>query len=297
MARIVVGTAGGLVEIGSAALRHAGHVITALDFDGSQPWALLDDTTIVPALGERPRASLPDGVEGASLLATKDRVLVGTEGAHLFRVDGSTLSRIEPFEDAPARAKWYTPWGGPPALRSMTEMDGEIYANVHVGGILRSRDLNTWEQTIDIDTDVHQVIHDRDGRLFAALGVEGVAGSEDRGDTWTITTEGLHGTYVRAAATAGDALIVAASTGPFSKHAALYRRARASTGGFEPCGGGLPERFGSNIDTHWLASDGETVAVVSPGGDVFTSTDEGTSWACVAHEVGTPRCLLVFERD
>ena len=62
-------------------------------------------------------------------------------------------------EDVPfteGRDRWYTPWGGPPDTRSMTSADGKVYANVHVGGVVRSADAGrTWQPTaLDIDADV-----------------------------------------------------------------------------------------------------------------------------------------------
>ena len=40
----------------------------------------------------------------------------------------------------PGAGRWYTPWGGPPATRSISEDDDAVHVNVHVGGIARSRD-------------------------------------------------------------------------------------------------------------------------------------------------------------
>jgi hypothetical protein len=42
--------------------------------------------------------------------------------------------------------------------RSIANWDDDLYANVHVGGILRTADGGeTWTPTIDIDADVHHV--------------------------------------------------------------------------------------------------------------------------------------------
>ena len=58
---------------------------------------------------------------------------------------------------------------GPPlGIRSVTATpDGVLLVNVHVGGIVRSSDGGiTWQPTIDIDTDVHQVCaHPTDPRM------------------------------------------------------------------------------------------------------------------------------------
>jgi len=63
-----------------------------------------------------------------------------------------------------------------------------LLANVHVGGIPRSVDGGvTWQPTIDIDSDVHEVrAHPkRRGTVVAAAAV-GLCTSSDGGATWTV---------------------------------------------------------------------------------------------------------------
>ncbi|MBI3629620.1 MAG: hypothetical protein HY217_08610 [Candidatus Rokubacteria bacterium] len=82
---------------------------------------------------------------------------MGTASAHLFLLDGGAPARVELFEGLDGRGAWYTPWGDPPDVRSMSvDAEGIVYVNVHVGGILRSADGGrTWRPTIDLETDVH----------------------------------------------------------------------------------------------------------------------------------------------
>ena len=119
-------------------------------------------------------------------------LLIGTSEAHLLRLRQGRLERIERFDEVDGRDEWYTPWGGPPDVRSMSVGDdGTIYVNVHVGGVVRSIDHGeTWQPTMDIDMDVHQVlIHpDGRGRVFAAS-ARGLGISEDRGASWTFLTD------------------------------------------------------------------------------------------------------------
>jgi hypothetical protein len=157
--------------------------------------------------------------------------------------------------------------------------DGALYVNVHVGGILRSRDDGlTWEQTVDIDIDVHQVVADTSGVLLAACGVEGLAVSRDGGDTWRLDTAGLHATYCRAVAVAGETVLVSAALGPWGGRAAVYRGALGTDGEFERCTAGLPSWFDANIDTHRLDGCGDLAAFASADGRVFVSEDAGGSW-------------------
>src|SRR5262249_51391316 len=151
-------------------------------------------------------------------------------------------------ETVPGREAWYTPWGDPPDTRSLAvDRGGTVYANVHVGGVVRSTDGGrSWEPTLDIEADVHQVLAHprRPGHVFAASAV-GLQTTVDAGATWQTVTEGLHATYLRAVAVATGGVLVSASTGPGGRRSALYRRTRAG-GPFERCRGGLPEWFGDN---------------------------------------------------
>jgi hypothetical protein len=73
------------------------------------------------------------------------------------------------------------------------DVDGTVYLNVHVGGILRYRDDDpVWRDTMDIDADVHEVIAhpDMPGTALAAT-ARGVAISRDGADSWTFHTDGL----------------------------------------------------------------------------------------------------------
>src|SRR5207249_11804592 len=118
------------------------------------------------------------------------------------------------FAQAPTRGAWYTPGGGPADVRSLsTGAGGAVYANVHVGGILRSDDGDRWKATpLDIDSDVHQVLAHptRPGLVFAAAAV-GLVTSRDGGASWDVSDEGMHASYCRAVAIAGEVLLVSAS--------------------------------------------------------------------------------------
>src|SRR6185503_2199998 len=102
--------------------------------------------------------------------------------------DGGDLVPIQSFDDVEGRDDWFTPWGGPPDTRSMSEWDDDVYVNVHVGGIVRTDDGGeTWMPTIDIEADVHQVTTAEGVVLAASAG--GLATSADRGGTWNHRTD------------------------------------------------------------------------------------------------------------
>ena len=250
----------------------------AADAEGC--WALADGRDVVRLRdGAVETVTSVEEEVGRCLLPLADGVLVGTANARLALARAGAVEMVASFDDAKGREGWYTPWGGPPDTRSLSAgPDGAVFANVHVGGILRAdAPVGTWQPTIDIDADVHQVLADprETGHVVAATAL-GLAESLDAGGTWRFTTEGLHASYARAVALDGDALFLSASTGPRGGRAALYRRAPGEDS-FGKCSGGLPEWFAHNIDSHHLAaSDG---LVVFGADDVlFVSEDGGASW-------------------
>lgn len=175
-----------------------------------------------------------------------------------------------------------------------TAPSGAILVNVHVGGILRSDDDGgSWRATIDLDHDVHQVLA-LDGALAVAACAHGFAASHDGGVTWDLHDEGLHATYSRAVAVAGDTALLSASSGAQGRQAAVYRRPLHAEGPFQRCRKGLPDWFEGNVDTFWLAGapDG-SAALATRAGDVYVSIDEGTSWEQAALGLPSVRCVVL----
>lgn len=277
----------------------AGHEVTALARDGAAWWAITGGQEAWRSDGDGKwarQATAPTDVRSNCLAGTPAGVLVGTSDARLFRLHAEALDPIDSFDQVEGRGKWYTPWGGPPDSRSISvDPVGTIYVNIHVGGIIRSRDGGrSWEPTIDVDSDVHRVVtvDGRPGLVLAAC-AEGLAASDDSGETWTFDTEGLHGSYCRAVAVAGDALFVSASEGYRGRRSALYRRSLDSDEPFDRCEHGLPESFGSNIDSHCLAALGSVVAFGTEEGALYRSEDAGETWETAATGLPPVRCLLL----
>jgi hypothetical protein len=292
---ILVGTRGGLT---GATGRPEGmsEPIVDLAVSGDVRWALVGRGDVLRSDdGGWERVDSLDRYAGRCLLPTDDAVLVGTSEAHLYRLRRDALELDEGFEAVAGRDRWYTPWGGPPDTRSMSVDDaGTVYVNVHVGGIVRSRDGAAWEPTIDIDADAHQVLADpaRANTVLAAC-ARGLAVSADGGDSWDVGNEGLHGSYCRAVAVAADTVLVTASTGPFTDRAAVYRRSLDGGDPFERCTGGLPEWFPSNIDSHCLAASGSAVAFGTDRGEVWISEDEGRTWERAASDLPAVTCVAM----
>jgi hypothetical protein len=282
MPLILVGTRDGLRTIddrgAGAPLQLAGRSVNAVVRDGPQLWAIVDGSEVWHAPeGELRQVARLEGHE-ATCIAMTDALHVGSSEARLFRLTDGALEPVAGFDAAEGRSEWFTPWGGPPATRSISEWDDDVYVNVHVGGILRTDDHGrTWNPTIDIDADVHQVAT-AEGLVLAAC-AGGLATSLDRGATWTMRSKGLEAPYSRAVVVCGDTVLLSASDGPRGGHAAVYRGDLAG-GPFERCTGGLPGWFDGNIDTFCLdaLNDGSFAAFGTSDGRLFASEDAGSKW-------------------
>jgi hypothetical protein len=288
MAQILVGTRDGLHRFTASGdilkVEHAGREVTAIAPEGWELWAILDGKEVLHTAGVDWWVHVANlsGLRGNCIADTRAGVILGTTEGHLCRIAGRGLERVRSFERAPGRLEWFTPWGGPPDTRTITEDDDIVYVNVHVGGVLRSPDHGeSWEPTIDIGADIHRVTTGN-GRVYAA-GARGLNVSRDKGDTWSVSAEGLRGSYCRSVTVCGDTVLVSASDGPRGSHSGVYRSAPEGRS-FERCTQGLPEWFDKNIDSLWLDAfpDGSLAAFATEDGRLFASTDQGGSWSQVA---------------
>jgi photosystem II stability/assembly factor-like uncharacterized protein len=271
--------------------------ITALARDGALTWALVDGRTVWARDADGPwreRVAI-DGPAATSLAPTPEGLLIGTDEAHLSRFVDGKLERVEAFDHVEGRQEWYTPWGDPAAVRSSAlAADGTIHANVHVGGVARSRDGGrSWTPTVDVEADVHQVLaHPTRADVVLAAAYEGFGISRDGGDTWTFLTEGMHAHYARAVAVSDDVVLVSASKGPGGSRAALYRKPLDVDGPFERCHDRLPW-FDDNIDTACLQAAGSVVVFGTEDGRLFVSPDRGQSWSLLTKGLPAVRCVAL----
>lgn len=241
----------------------------------------------------------------ACCVPVADLIYAGTDDARVLRVDGQgNVEDLRGFDDVPGRDTWYAGSAvidgkrvGPPlGVRSITAtVERVLLANVHVGGIPRSTDGGaTWQPTIDIDTDVHEVgAHPTDPRIAIAAAAVGFCVSQDGGATWSVEQDGLHASYCSAVAFLGNDLLVAASTGHFASEGAVYRRAIDGRPPFAPVGGGLPEWLDGIVDTRCIATRASAAAMADRGGNVYLSTDGGRTWSRCASGLPSPSSVVI----
>jgi hypothetical protein len=267
-----------------------GRDVGALAVDNETVWAAVDGREVWRRADGWSLAAKWQGAALTCLAVSEDDAIVGTEEAHILRLTGPTLALDESFDRLPERASWYTPWGGPASTRSIARHDGTVLVNIHVGGIARSDAGGEWRALVDIDVDVHQVAVAPDGSLLAATGAAGFGRSTDGGASWQWDSDGLHGSYCRAVAVAGDQVLLTASTGPASTQGAVYRRPLAKQGEWQR----ISELVKGNIDTYWLAARGDIAAYVTRDGAVWVSHDAGLSWVHDSDVTAVPRAVALL---
>lgn len=224
-------------------------------------------------------------------VAVEDVVFVGTDDARVLRVDPDGGQQwLTGFDAVEGRDRWYAGaavvdgklMGPPLGVRSMTATcdGGALLANVHVGGVPRSTDGGrTWRPTIDIDSDVHQVLaHPTRPELVIAAAAAGLCVSRDAGASWSIEHQGLHAPHCSAVAFVGEDIFVSASTDPFSEEGAVYRRPIEAEGPLEPAGMGLPRWTDGVVDTDCIATRGSVLAVIDGSARLYVSDGAG-AWS------------------
>jgi hypothetical protein len=239
-------------------------------------------------------------------MAVRDAIYAGTNDARMLRLSqGGVLVPVDGFDNVAGRDAWFAGSAivngqrlGPPlGIRSVAaNANGTIlFANVHVGGIPRSLDGGrTWQPTIDIDSDVHEVrAHPADPDIVVAASAVGLCISRDAGATWTIERDGLHASYCSAVAFSGDNILVSASTDHFAAQGRIYRRPIGPDGEIVAVQDGLPAWVNGIADTSCIAAKGSTIVVVDSAGTLYLSTEFGRAWSWSSSELPTPSSVLI----
>jgi hypothetical protein len=235
---------------------------------------------------ERLETGMEDHIECLDIVRENPiELLIGTASAHVFRFKlGATAERIEAFDQLECRSEWYTPWGGPPAVRSIAHAGDCVYADIHVGSIMRSLDRgNSWEPVAaGLHEDVHQVTTcaAAPARVYANT-ADAVFISNDRGQTWDHCAGGLPARYGRAIAvhpSDPDCVLASVSDGSHANVSGQLYRSGDSGRGWTLVTDGFPSETKDNIDTFHLgfSVDGRAFATVEKR--LYASADNGRTW-------------------
>ena len=215
-------------------------------------------------------------------------LLVGTEPPQIYRIIGNkyVTGRMIFFEDLECRKDWFTPWGGPPAVRSMAEGQiGNVYADIHVGSIMRSWNSGyTWEPVNpQLNKDVHQVntTPAAPERVYANT-ADAVWISYDQGNSWHQRPFPHDVTYGRAIAVHPDdpdCILASVSEGPHGENVQgrLFRTDDAGLH-WQHVTTGFPPYTTANINTHQVVFDNCGVAWAAVADSLYRSHDCGKTW-------------------
>ena len=241
-------------------------------------------------------------------MAVEDAIYAGTDDARMLRLNDETarLEPIESFDHVAGRETWFAGSAivngqrlGPPlGIRSVSaNSNGTIlFANVHVGGIPRSLDSGkTWQPTIDINSDVHEVCaHPTNPDIIVAASAIGLCISRDAGATWTIERDGLHAPHCSAVAFSGDDILISAATDPFTDQGKIYRRPIRPDGKIEAVEGGLPAWLDGIADTGCITTSGSMIVVGARSGTLYLSLDFGRVWSQRRLQLPAPSSVLIL---
>jgi photosystem II stability/assembly factor-like uncharacterized protein len=252
--------------------------------------ALSDGTVILLQKDEKKiiPSSITDRID--SLLIIEENpleLLIGCTPPNLYKLveDHGEAKHVPDFQNLAIRDKWYTPWGGPPAVRSMDKSkDDWIYADIHVGSIMRSPDRGlSWEPVKPtLHKDVHEVATSPtyNDRVYANTYLS-VYISDDKGESWNHRSGSLKDRYGRGIAahpTEPDTILCGVSDGPSGSNVngQLYWTNDAGNN-WTHVKKGFPGSTRKNIDTFHIQFTGDH-AWVTDENKLYHSQDKGRTF-------------------
>ena len=147
----------------------------------------------------------------------------------------------------------------------------------------------TWQPTLDVDLEVHQVVVADDDTVLAAK-AHGPCRQCRPGRELGRVDDGVAATYARAVAVAGDIADVGVNLPRRVPGATVYRRSLHGGEPFHRTSIGLPSTVPGNVDTFCLVAD--DLAALGPSPAASTSPTTPAAWATVA--AGPPVTCMAF---
>jgi photosystem II stability/assembly factor-like uncharacterized protein len=266
-------------------------------------WRSLDAGASWEHLGEGVvrKAVMSVAVGGAERAGEHGVVYVGTEPSAVYRSEdgGDSWRELEGLGELPSAPEWSFPPRPETSHVRWISLDpnapGRVFVAIEAGALVRTPDAGrTWvDRTPDGPRDTHTLATHQDvpGRLYSAAGDGfmragmGYAESQDAGDTWERSGEGLEHHYLWGVAVDPadpETVVVSAATSPWEAHdparakSTIYRKQAGGT--WQEVTEGLPETEGrvvSILASH-EAEPGVFYALTNLG--LYRSPDAGRSW-------------------
>jgi photosystem II stability/assembly factor-like uncharacterized protein len=226
----------------------------------------------------------------------------GTEPSNLYRSEdhGQSWQRLPALRDVPSEPRWSyppRPWTHHVRTIALHATDPDWLAvGIELGGVIRSCDGGaSW---IDHNPQAHSDAHDlrthplAPERVYEAAG-QGIARSEDRGDTWITLEDGLDRHYAWAQAldpADPDLWYAAISRSPFAAHSDGDGQAhlwRSRGNGWVPVDGwgDSPELRRMPYALATLPDQSNKLLVGLRGGALLLSEDAANSWSRLTLEL------------
>jgi hypothetical protein len=296
---VLISTKNSIYLVHPKELRHPEQLLTNLDIRRIQKGetrniiALRDGSIIINQKSENQviQSQIKDRIDSLLLLEENPlSILIGCTPPNLYRLDEDSgpAQLVPSFQNLAVRDEWSTPWGGPPAVRSMDiTKDGWIYADIHVGSIMRSQDKGeSWKPVNPtLHKDVHEVATSQNNpeRVYANTYLS-VYVSDDRGESWIHRSGSLRERYGRGIAVhpaEPDVLLCGVSDGPSGSnvHGQLYQSEDAGRNWVHVVDG-FPDSTMKNIDTFHIKFS-KDYAWVSDENNLYVSRNKGRNFELV----------------
>jgi photosystem II stability/assembly factor-like uncharacterized protein len=226
-------------------------------------------------------------------------VYAGTEPSNLYRSEdaGRSWQRLPALRDIPSEPRWSfppRPWTHHVRTIALHPTDPDwIAVGIELGGVMRSLDDGaSWiDHNPQAHSDAHQLLTHplAPERVYEAAG-QGIARSEDRGDSWSKLEHGLDRHYAWAEAIDPDdpdLWYVAVSRSPFAAHGdgdgqAHLWRSRGNGWTAVDTWGDAPELLRMPYALAALPDQPNRLLVGLRAGTLLITEDAGESWSRLA---------------